>query len=370
VSWWQQFKDSKGVVKYGDYLYSYIETDTTHVKIQKTPLMDTTPDGNPTYKIAGDEPFELDSEVTIAAVVKPFKFIGAGGKIYLWDGRSTVITFDIATMTVTATHTYAFTITDITCDDAAYYIGQHGDVDTETPMQVHRITTAGVQTTYTGSLDAREPHDYYCRHYDEHYADFLYAAGGKLFVSCGSDKWDTSPSTIRWLIEIDVTTMTQDCRSANYDIGSTPGITHGFSDFVTDGTSLFALWLGGMIWKFTIGTMIRTAAVGGDSYGIWSNGHGMVYTGDGYILRTYGSLFTSTVAKYSVATLAKTALGTTYGAMGFYHAVSDGSYVWFYWSAFSILCNTPVAYPTYPYLKVFNWAFESEGNAIWFVNSI
>ena len=302
--------------------------------------------------------------MTIAAVVKDFKFIGAGGKLYLWDGASTVITFDIATMGVSATNTYGFTITDIACDDTAYYIGQNGDANTDTPMQVHRISIAGEQTTYTGNIDWTEPRYYYRLHGSEHYVDFLYATGGKLFISCGGNAPDSSPYTVRWLTEVNTVTMTRDCRMSG-DTSSAPSTIHGFSDFVTDGTYLYALLYASWITKFTIGTMVQIAQNSGN-IGPWNLGYGMVYTQDGYILRTRGNRGYSTVEKYHCTNLAKTNLGQTYGGMGFYHAVSDGSTIWFDWYAFDILSATTVSYPIYPGYKLFSWEFSSSENAIWF----
>jgi hypothetical protein len=349
--WSQSIVEGKGVVKNGDNLYCYQTVDATHVRIIRTIAYTTAP-APPTYHILGDEAMERAEVVLIEAAVADWGFVGGGGKIYLWDGLRRVVTFDCATMAVTKVDDYEFDISAFCCDDGAYYIGQNGiggycnpPSPGPNPLYVYRVPITGDTTIYTGDTNG----EYYeCVTTHEHYVEHMYAAGGKLFISCGGLYTD------RWLTEIDITTMTKDCRQVG-EVTSAPGYLVGYFDFVTDGTYLYAQTYDGTIRKFTIGTLAIVATATGGTWIDYRGGFGMLYS-DGHI---YQGRAPRHVDIYTCSTMARST-STAWDLMGFYRAITDGTIVWYSgWDA-TALCTTRLPSPLYRYDYLFVWAWIPE----------
>jgi hypothetical protein len=374
--WQQRFIDSKGVVKWGDYLYCYIETDETHIKIMKAPCY-TTADPDPSYTIPGDEELEKfadAADVTIAAVVREHKFIGANGKIYLWDGLGRVIIFDIATMAIERTDDYDFNITEIACDSDAYYIGRSGVQtegedyyyeETQPPdeemARVYRIPLSGDITVYVGYW-ASTPLD---KIFHEHYVEYIYINGDKMYVSCGYNSpagdpppagWEVYTGPLRWISQIDIATMTRITRSGGFQMG--PPLS-GFSDMVFDDNYLYVVPDGSGIFRFPL-----TGAMSYDQYwsvtGLisWLQGNGLLYYDGKIYISTYGHMYI-----IDCATEVKTDLGGTYNVT-LYHAATDGTTIWYDWSYFTVLAGTSTASPTYAAYKLFRWIYVAPPGTI------
>ena len=374
--WRQSFIDSKGVVKWGDYLYCYIETDETHIKIMKAPCY-TTADPYPSYTVPGDEELEKfanAADVTIAAVVREHKFIGANGKIYLWDGLRRVIIFDIATMAIQRTDDYDFDITDITCDDDAYYIGRNG-VQTESDdnysdetqpadsemARVYRVPLSGSTTVYVGYWNASPP--YRCFH--EHYVEYIYVNGGKMYISCGYNpssgephaSWDTN-GPWRWISQIDIATMAREDRCVEFELYMP---LCGFSDMVFDDTYLYTTPNGSGIFRFPLtGGLSWTYFMAAGAIS-WEDGNGLMYHDGNVYISCSGHVYV-----LNCTTWAMIDFGATWDVT-LYHAVTDGTTIWYDWNYFTILSSTPIDWPTYSANKLFRWMYVARpGNAIFF----
>lgn len=332
--------DSEGIVKWGDNLYTFIAVDETHTKIYRTPA----------YSVEGCDAMEVAERVTVDASVanwgEAWGFLGAGGKIYLWDGARRVITFDIAAMAVEATDDYEFDIAAIACDADAYYLGQSGTISPNVPLHVHRIPLTGAATEYEGQV-ANEN----CQFYHEHFVDYIYCAAGKVYLSCGSNPAGSSPFTDRHLTEIDPSTMAYACRS-NLNFASGPSDQHGITDLVTDGTSVYALLFGYYLYKYTVGTLgdysyrVNVGAVGYRPDGL------MYYSA--HVYRSVGG----TVYVYECSDLSGT---SNESDETLYGAVCDGTWIWQDWLRWGYRSLTRTEFPPVAEsenLPLFFWSGE------------
>jgi hypothetical protein len=351
--WAQNAIGGEGVVKWGDNVYCYQTVDATHIKIIRASTVTTA--SEPTHFIYGDEALERAEIVLIEAAVADWEFIGGGGKIYMWDGLRRVVTFDIATMAVTKVDDYDFDITDMCCDEDAYYISRNGVIDTcepgvpGEPLHVYRVPITGDTTVYDG--DVSEPY-YNCYETHEHLVEYIYAAEGKLFISCGGGY------TYRWLTEVDTSTMAKDCRQDG-DVTSAPGYLVGYFDFVTDGTYIYAQRYEGSITKFAIGTLVIVATATGGTWIDYTDGYGMLYSG-GYI---YQGRAPGDVDVYLCSNMSRTTL-TAWDNMGFYRAVTDGIIVYYSGWNHEVLCTTRLPSPLYRYDYIFVWAWMPDDHAL------
>jgi hypothetical protein len=339
---------SQGIVKWGTNLYCYTNVDWD-------PWTTTTIYRTPTYTVGGDEAMEAVQRVTITATVGDGKFVGGGGKLYLWDSVRTprrVITFDCATMAVTKTDDYGFDITDIDCDDDAYYISQNGDATTDEPLHVHRVTIAGAVTTYDGVLST----DGYAVH--EHYAEYIRVIGGKILLSCSANPAGSSPWTYGQVSEITIATMTRNSVATLFNYGPS-SIYFGFSDWVTDGTYAYGLFGGNGLRKFTLGAIDTYVAESGSHLvSVYTSGHGMLYL-DGIVYRT----ITDNIIAYNAGTLAHTITAST---STLYRSVQDGTHMWQDWRWFERVLSRSTLPSFAVDEKLFEW-IGSDGNAVWYM---
>jgi hypothetical protein len=338
---------SQGIVKWGTNLYCYASVDWD-------PWTTTTIYRAPTYTVGGDEAMEAVQRVNIAATVADGRFIGGGGKIYLWDGTRSprrVITFDIATMAITKTDDYGFDITDISCDEEAYYISQNGDAATNEPLHVHRVPISGATTTYDGTLSE----DGYAVH--EHYAEYIRVLSGKILLSCSANPAGTSPWTLGQVSEIGISTMTRTSFAPLFYYAPA-AIYYGFSDWVTDGTYAYGLYGGNSIRKFTLGAIGTYLSEAGSSHtSLYTSGHGMLYM-DGVLYRT----IVNNILTYNIADLTHT---TALSNSTLYHAIQDGTHLWQDWRFEKSLSRSTLPSFTVDE-KLFEW-IGSDGNAVWYM---
>jgi hypothetical protein len=312
---------SEGIVRWDDNLYAAAYVDATHTKIYRTPAY-TTEEG---------DAMEVVEEITIEASYanwnETWGFIGAGGKIYLWDGARRVVTFDIATMAIETTDDYAFDITTIACDADAYYIGENGTADPNVPLHVHRIPLTGSATEYTGDVSSEDALYWY---YREHFVEYIYCAAGRVYISCGSNLGDTPELAYRHLAEIDPSTMTFVCRTTLTFVSSTSAgfATVGITDLVSDGTYVYILVFGYKLYKYAVGTLGSYLFMVNSGTGAVSlKPDGLMYY-DAHIYRSvvYGKVYGNRLVYVYACSDLSGASNLSYSTL--YHAVCDGTWLW------------------------------------------